>query len=496
MVQNIPFYSKKFKTFNLFFAFLFFSSQVFSFSPASSADGQTSAQKSRQYIETMKNVFNLLEASYVEEFDTRKLYEGALKGMLEALEDPYTVYMDMPQLRNIQNTTIGHFGGVGLTITKPFTSTPEKPSYVEVVSPIEDSPGWKAGIQAGDFIVSIDETETQGITMEEVLSLLRGRVGDPVNLMIKRGKNMEFPVTLLRDVIEVPTVKHAMIENDIGYLRIAEFTPKTPERAQEALDFFSKQNYKGLIIDLRNNPGGLITSVVSVADKFIDAGVIVSTKGRSSKNSSHYNANNATTTVKKGLPIVVLINKGSASASEILAGALKDYHLAYLVGENTFGKGSVQQVIPLPNTDGIKMTMARYYTPSDANIDKVGIPPDRESKLPDLTEEEEKAYQNLVSSQEISTKVASNPTMSSADVARYAGELQKTYKLDLRILRRLINIEVFRTKEQPVYDLDFDIQLKEAVSVLRNESVAELIRKTKTIHELQDEAAKKAEKEK
>ncbi|MGL4985632.1 MAG: S41 family peptidase [Treponemataceae bacterium] len=486
----------KIRMLNIFFYFFIFTSQLFAFSLPSSDKETNQAQESRKYIETIKNVFNLFESNYVEDFDLRKLYEGALKGMIETFDDPYTVYMDMPQLRNIQNTTVGHFGGVGLTITKPIVNSDEKPAFVEVVSPIEDTPGWKAGILAGDLIVSIDDTSTPEISMDEVLAKLRGRIGDPVKLVIKRGKSMEFPVTLIRDIIEVPTVKSAMIQDDIGYLRIAEFTPKTPERVQNALSSFAEKNYKGLIIDLRNNPGGLITSVVAVADKFIDEGIIVSTKARQSKNSSQYNAKPATTTVQRGLPIVVLINKGSASASEILAGALKDYHLAYLVGENTYGKGSVQQVIPLPNSDGIKMTMARYYTPSDANIDKVGIPPDRESKIIELTEEEENIYQSLFATQEIPKKVSENPKMTSAEVAQYAEDLQKRYKLDLRMLRRMINLEVYRTKEQPVYDLDFDVQLQEALSVLRNESVSELIRKTKTIHELQDEAAEKLAAEK
>lgn len=455
------------------------------------------ALKTRQYTEMMRSVFSFVEQNYVDEVDPTVLYEGAMKGIMDALGDPYTVYLDSSQMRSMNDTTVGNFGGVGLSISKASVSTPEKPAYVEVVSPIENTPGWKAGIQAGDLILAIDGTNTADITMDEVLARLRGEVGKPVKVHMKRGKNMEYDATLIRAIIEVPTVKYEMIGNDIGYLRIIEFTPQTPERVQEALDSFAKSGYKSLIIDLRNNPGGLITSVVSVADKFIDSGTIVSTKSRLQSENMAFTAKKATTTAPRSMPIVVLINKGSASASEILSGALKDDHLAYLVGENTYGKGSVQQVIPLNlNNDGIKLTTARYYTPSDSNIDKVGIPPDREVLFPALTEEEEKAYLKVYQSDEIKKYVESHPNMSQSDIAAYAKTLKKTYNLEERVLRKLISNEVYRTKIQPLYDLDYDIQLVAAIDILRKESFVSLMRKTKTISELQEEAKKKAENEK
>lgn len=455
------------------------------------------ALKTRQYTEMMRSVFTFVEQNYVDEVDPTVLYEGAMKGIMDALGDPYTVYLDTSQMRSMTDTTVGNFGGVGLSISKAPVSTPEKPAYVEVVSPIENTPGWKAGIQAGDLILSIDGTNTADITMDEVLALLRGEVGKSVKVHMKRGKNMEYDVTLVRAIIEVPTVKYEMIGSDIGYLRIIEFTPQTPERVQEALDSFAKSGYKSLIIDLRNNPGGLITSVVSVADKFIDSGTIVSTKSRLQSENMSFTAKKANTTAPRNMPIVVLINKGSASASEILSGALKDDHLAYLVGENTYGKGSVQQVIPLNlNNDGIKLTTARYYTPSDSNIDKVGIPPDREVLFPVLSEEEEKTYLKIFQSDEISKYVEAHPNMTQADIAAYAKTLKKTYNLEERVLRKLVSNEVYRTKTQPLYDLDFDIQLVAAIDILRKESFPSLMRKTKTISELQQEAKQKAEKEK
>lgn len=233
----------------------------------------------------MNGVFDFVQRNYVDEVDPETLYTGALKGMLSALNDPYTIYLDNSTFRSLNDTTKGKFGGVGLSISKAFISTPEKPAYVEVASPVEDTPGFKAGIQAGDLIISANGTDTSKITMDEVLDILRGPVGEKVDLVIRRGQNIEFPVTLKREMIEVPTVKFGTIKEvekagTVGYVRIIEFTPQTAERVQQALDSFKKEKISALIIDLRNNPGGLITSVVDVADKFIDKGPIVSTKSR------------------------------------------------------------------------------------------------------------------------------------------------------------------------------------------------------------------------
>jgi carboxyl-terminal processing protease len=472
----------------LFTNVIFFTPKLFA---QTAPDAKVSATlQARQYMELITSVFNFVQNNYVDEVDPSVLYQGALKGMMDSLKDPYTSYLDLSQMRTLTDTTVGNFGGVGLSITKPVESTPEKPAYVEVASPIEDGPGYKAGIQAGDFLLEIDGTPTPEITMDEVLSKLRGTIGQTVTVLVKRGRNMQFSVTLTRELIEVPTVKYSMIEqgsNKIGYLRIIEFTPQTAERVQAALDSFNKNKYTGMIIDLRNNPGGLITSVADVADKFIDEGVIVTTKSRLASENVVFNASKSKTTVPQGTPIVVLINRGSASASEILSGALKDDHLAYLVGERTYGKGSVQQVIPLYNDDGIKLTMARYYTPSDVNIDKIGIPPDLEVLFPVLSDDEEGAYVDLINSMAIENYVLDNPNMSEKQITEYAKELQKTYKLTETLLRRLIRVEVQRTKGASNYDLDYDVQLNAAIDVLQKGNFAQLLMGTKTLRELQDE---------
>ena len=447
-----------------------------------------SKASSFQYMRKINSVFDFVQQNYVDEIDPVVLYEGALKGMFEALGDPYSVYLDSDYMRDLTDTTEGSFGGVGLTISKPVESTPEKPAYVEVASPLEDSPGAKAGIRAGDLIVAVEGRPTPELTMNEVLGLLRGEVGTPVTITILRGTNMRFDVRLVRALIEVPTAKYGMIEGTkIGYVRLIEFTPETPIRFQDALDSFEENGYKRLIIGLRDNPGGLINSVVDVADKFIDKGVIVSTKSRIAIENMEFKASKDKTTARKNIPIVVLINKGSASASEILSGALKDYKMAYLVGENTYGKGSVQQVRQLSDTDGFKLTMARYYTPSDVNIDKIGIPPDLEiTNMESLTKEQEDNYVKLVEDRVIEKLVEDNSEMTEKQIAEKAKVISNDTKIDARIIRKIIRNQVTKYST-PLYDLDYDLQLNEAIKIVSNPDFNTLLKKTKTLKQLQQE---------
>lgn len=463
-----------------------FSSQCFS----QSSTSNTIARERELLKRRIDWVFDYVQQNYVDEIDPQILYEGAIKGLLGALNDPYSAYLDPAAKRDLNDTTAGNFGGVGLSITKLTSSTPETPAYVEVASPIEDSPGSRAGILAGDYITAIDGASTVEMTMEEVLNVLRGAPGTDVVLTILRGKAATFNVTLTRAIIEVPTVRFAMIGNT-GYMRIIEFTPETPHRVQDALDFFAQSGYRNMIIDVRDNPGGLISSVSEVADKFIDSGPIVATKSRLAFENSVFMANRSKTTSVRGMPIVMLINRGSASASEILAGALKDNHLAYLVGQKTYGKGSVQQVFPLSATDGMRLTMARYYSPSDTNIDKIGIPPDREVAFPVMSDADEKAYSELVGDNAINSYVDAHPGMDENDISNFAQTLAKKYPLDLRLLRRLIRLRVNRVVGTAIYDLDYDVQLNAALDILRNEDFAALMKTTKTLKELQ-EATKEA----
>lgn len=443
-----------------------------------------SSSDSEQYLQVIEELYQYIQNNYVEEVDPQKLYEGALRGMLNSLDDPYSEYLDQNDWRSITDTTSGSFGGVGLSISKPNESTPEKPAYVDVIAPIDDSPGAKAGIQPGDKIIKIGNVDTTTITMEEVLSLLRGPKGTTVKITILRGKSMVFDVTLTRAIIENPTVKYGMI-GSTGYIRLSSFSGTTTARFQEALDSFQSQGYKSLIIDLRNNGGGLLQTAVNIADKFIDDGTIVATKSRISYENSVFYARKKNTVVKN-IPVIVLINEGSASASEILAGALKDAKVAYLVGANTYGKGSVQIPSQLLNNDGFKITVARYYTPSDVNIDKTGIPPDREVLYPEFTEEDDAVYLKLIEDDVISKYVENHPNMTEADIASYAETLHKTYKLELRFLRKMIRNEVYRTKPAMLYDLDYDIQLNAALEILEKEDVNKLIKNSKTLKQLEN----------
>lgn len=464
------------------------SSVLFLLVAVSDIQAQNRDNAGQNYPAILQNVYDFILRHYVDEVDPQILYEGAMKGMFEALKDPYSTFLTEADMSDLNDTTQGAFGGVGLYISKPTGPRPDgQPPYVEVAAPIEDTPGWRAGIQPGDLIIAINGENTEKLTMDQVLSKLRGVPGTEVTILIRRGEKMEFPLKLTRAIIEVPTVKHAMIGSDIGYVRIITFTPMTTERVQQAINEFKKHNYQAMIVDLRNNYGGLLSAAIGVSDLFLDGGVVVSTKSRLPNENAVFTARK-NPLVPTTIPVVVLINRGSASASEIVAGALKDRGRAYLIGERSFGKGSVQQVYPIDGS-GFKLTMARYYTPSDVNIDKIGIPPDREVKIPELTEKEAEALNRLINDNKIPAFVKAEPSASPERIETFAKQLAASYGLEVTLLKRLIRDERNRTSIAPVYDLEYDIQLQEAVRVLRQESATELLKSAKTLKQLQDEAA-------
>jgi len=440
------------------------------------------AQKNRRYFVIIQQVFDFIQQHYVEEVDSKVIFEGAMTGIFNALEDPYSTFLKESDMRELNDTTQGSFGGVGLYIRKQTVD----PFFIEVASPIEDTPGWRAGINPGDLITEINGEATDKLTEEEVLSRLRGKPGLVVNLVIRRGEKLEFPVSLTRAIIEVPTAKHAMIGN-VGYLKLLTFTPMTADRAADAINEFKQKNYQGIILDLRNNYGGLLNSAVDISSLFLDGGVVVSTKSRI-PTENHVFRTHRSNLVSPNIPVVVLINKGSASASEIVAGALKDRGRAYLVGEKSYGKGSVQQVYPL-DTAGFKITTARYFTPSEANIDKIGIPPDRIVKFPEFTDADAEKLSKLINDNKIRTFVNSNPEASLVQVENFARSLEREYALDFTLLKRLIRNEQNRTTIAPVYDLEYDVQLQEALNILNNDNFRNLMQTTKTLKALQEEAA-------
>ena len=440
-----------------------------------------------QYTYVFRNVFEIIQRQYVEEVEPQVLFEGAMSGMLNSLGDPYSVYLPESEMSDLNDTTQGSFGGVGLYISnKSNKPKPDgKPNYLEVASPIEDTPGWRAGINPGDLIIRIDDEPTDVLTSDEAVSRLRGRPGTEVKLIIRRGELVEFPVTLVRAVIEVPTVKHDMIGN-LGYLKITTFTPRTIDRSREAVSDILSKGCSGIILDLRNNYGGLLNAAVEVSNLFYNGGIVVSTKSRiASENQIFYARRKAE--VPSDIPVIVLINRASASAAEIVAGALKDQGRAYLVGEKTYGKGSVQQVYNLDRA-GFKITTARYYTPSNVNIDKVGIPPDSEVLFPEFTEADAGKLNTLINSGKIPDFVKANPSAGSVELENFAQALSREFGLDTPLLKRLIRNEQNRLTIAPVYDLEYDVQLQEAVKILREGNYKALMQTTKTLKTLQEEA--------
>ena len=319
-------------------------------------------------LEAFSNVLNLVQENYVEEVDSQKAIEGAIKGMLTTL-DPHSSYMKPEDFKELQVETQGSFTGIGIEITM-------KDNILTVVSPIEGTPAFAKGLKAGDKIVKIGDEPTQDMSLMEAVKRLRGPKGSEVTISIHRKGWADFKeITMVRDIIPIHSVKSKLLEPGYPYLRIINFQAQTTADFKKALADLEKEGkIKGLIVDLRNNPGGLLDQSVKIADIFIDEGVIVSTKGRIKEQNSVFYARDNTTKYK--FPLVVLVNEGSASASEIVAGALQDHKKAVIVGAQTFGKGSVQTIIPMDSGAGIRLTTARYYTPSGRSIQATGITPD------------------------------------------------------------------------------------------------------------------------
>ncbi len=433
-------------------------------SPAVFAQGLQSSND--RHIEVFRQVFEFIENNYVDEVDAEELLEGALQGMFDSLDDPHSAYLTARDMRGLTDTTAGEFGGVGLNIVKQPSSN-DSGGFVEVVSPIEGTPAFEAGIIAGDLIVEIEDESTRSISMDEVLNRLRGTPGTDVSVTIQRGSQHRFPVTITRAIIEVPTVRRDMIGDDIGFLRIIQFTPHTDDRVKEAIEYFSANGYSSMVIDLRSNPGGMLTGVVDTANLFFSGGTIVGTRGRIPSENKVFSARRGQE-VPDELPIIVLIDGGSASAAEILAGALKDRERALVIGETTFGKGSVQQVRRI-GAGGFRLTMSRYYTPSGVYIDKEGIVPDIELALPKLEEDEIEAFTRLRTDGLVREFVAEDADRSRAEIDAFIQQLQDDgYNVPDFYLRRMIRDAVNRAKGvTTVYDLEFDPVLQEAVRILR-----------------------------
>jgi carboxyl-terminal processing protease len=323
-------------------------------------------------LRTFSDVFGRIKNDYVVDVDDKELIENAIRGMLSGL-DPHSSYLDAEQFTELQVGTTGQFGGLGIEVGM-------ENGFVKVIAPIDDTPAQRAGVQAGDLIIRLDDTPVKGMTLGEAVKIMRGKPGSDIELTIVRdGLDKPLNISITRDIIKVKSVKSRMLEPGFGYLRISQFQSKTAENLVDAIEKLKKGNsgpLEGLVLDLRNNPGGVLNGAVAVSDAFLDKGLIVYTEGRIADSKLRFNA--TPDDVIDGAPLIVLVNQGSASASEIVAGALQDHKRAIIVGSKTFGKGSVQTILPLSSKSALKLTTARYYTPSGRSIQAEGITPDIE----------------------------------------------------------------------------------------------------------------------
>lgn len=333
-------------------------------------DNSAVAQLPLQEIRSFMEVFDRISKDYVEVVDDKALMEGAISGMLSSL-DPHSAYLPPKEFKEMEEHTTGEFGGLGMEVGM-------EDGFVKVVSPIDDTPAQEAGVQAGDLVIKLDEEPVKGMTLTEAVKIMRGKPGTNIKLtIVRKGEDKPLVLELTRAIIKVKSVKEKMLPDGVGFVRISQFQMRTGSDLAESIEKLVTQNkapLNGLILDLRNNPGGVLRAAVEVSDAFLESGLIVYTKGRVANSKMRFEAESGD--LLNGRPVVVLINEGSASASEIVAGALKDHHRAIIAGRTSFGKGSVQTLMPLNNGGAIKVTTARYFTPSGRSIQNEGIEPD------------------------------------------------------------------------------------------------------------------------
>jgi carboxyl-terminal processing protease len=420
---------------------------------------------SYEKLKTFSEILSLLEANYVEKVDTNQLIDGAIRGMLKTL-DPHTSYLPPEAFTQMKVETSGRFGGLGIEITI-------KKGILTVVTPIEDTPAFKAGVKSGDRIIKIEDESTLDMTLSDAVERLRGKIGTEVNITIFR-EGMEEPlkVTLERANIQVKSVKSKIFEGSIGYVRIRSFTKTTSRDLDKVLDEFRRKQVKKLVLDLRNNPGGLLNQAVEVSDRFLKPeNLIVYTQGRTEEQNMRFTTHDRVQRV--AYPMIILVNGGSASASEIVAGALQDSSRAIILGTQTFGKGSVQTIIPLSDGSALRLTTARYYTPSGRVIQENGIIPDITVEVPVVSKktQEESAKNNEEVNKE---KTKMRRFLREKDLRQHLkgkksfGEEESKVEDEKKSEEELKKDELMASLRE---DLEKDIQLKEAIDLLKGWSV-------------------------
>ena len=380
-----------------FIIFVFLAS--FLFKNVLANDGIDEKKEVYKYLNLFGEAFEKIKNNYVEDVTVKDLIESAIEGMLTSL-DPHSTYLNTEELDELRVQTKGEFGGLGIEVTL-------ENGVVKVISPIDDTPASKAGIMAGDMITHLDGEPVLGMTLSEAVGLMRGKVGSKIKLKVVRNENENLDIEIVRAIIELKSVK-SRIENEIGYIRVSSFNQRVDDEIKKAIKKFKSDNDQliGYILDLRNNPGGLLDQAISVTDIFLEKGEIVSTRGRNDSDTNRYSAVKSDLT--DGLPLVVLINQGSASASEIVAGALQDHKRAIIMGTKSFGKGSVQTILPSGENVAIKLTTAKYYTPSGKSIQQTGINPDilvEQSELKPIVtnSRQESDLKNSIENEQINT---------------------------------------------------------------------------------------------
>ncbi|WP_369601339.1 S41 family peptidase [Hahella sp. SMD15-11] len=408
--------------------------------PAPVADKAAPAGLPLEDLRRFVDVYDRIKKAYVEPVDDKTLLNNAIRGMLSGL-DPHSAYLEPTAFEDLQETTTGEFGGLGIEVG-------QEDGFIKVISPIDDTPAHKAGIQAGDLIIKIDNETTKDMTLDEAVKRMRGAPGTQIRLtVVRKGESAPLEITITRDVIRVRSVKTRDLGNSFGYIRITQFQAQTGHDFEKAVEKLLKDNkgeLKGLVLDLRNNPGGILQAAVEVVDALVDEGLIVYTEGRIKSSKLRFVATPGD--LLNGAPVVVLINGGSASASEIVAGALQDHRRALIMGTQSFGKGSVQTILPLDSDYGLKLTTARYYTPNGRSIQARGIVPDVEVGMAQIKEVKN---QGFIKEAELSGHLSgSSETSDTPDP------------------------EAADTPDQEVQTLlDRDFQLREALNLLKGLSI-------------------------
>lgn len=442
------------------------------------ADESNNKLSRSSYEQMMIQAFEFVRENYVEPVNDEVIFEGALKGIFQALGDPYSQYLTKKDLEEISKTTVGDYVGIGISIIKKMHSQGKQDktknldpnsSCVSIVTPFEGGPAYKAGIKSGDCITAVDGKSVSSMEVDQVVDRLKGKEGTKVKVSILRGKDLTLDFELTREKIEIQTIKYDVINPDIGYIRIVSFNPHTSVDFSKALDNLKNRNIKSLILDLRLNTGGYFQAAIKMADDILSKGTIVSTKSRNSSKPIDYKASSKQI-LPSDIKIVALIDRSSASASEVFVGALKDNNRAYIIGEKSYGKGVIQHVVPF-YTGGFKITSSKYYTPSGKSIHKVGIEPDLEIKSPDFSEEEAVIYKEIFDKKLIEGFLKGKKSITEQEIDFFVENLVKEnpkYKIDKEFLGKYVFFNYYQdnNKELPIYNLHYDKTLKAACEYL------------------------------